>query len=166
MKFCYPPRPFLLSFILLTTLACVDKQAKKTTDIDELKIRKVHKAYVNGWLESNEEGIMELLVEDSRIQPNTLKPIEGKSEIRKFWFPNDSSKTTINNYVTEIINVDVMDTIAISTHTSLLDWTYKKDSINFGMLQNGISTTIYRRQVDNSWKIWRSMWTDIYVERK
>nr|WP_298790480.1 nuclear transport factor 2 family protein [uncultured Allomuricauda sp.] len=166
MKFCYQQKLFLLSFILLATAACGDKQTKKPTDVAKLEIRKIHKAYVNGWLASDEEGIMELLVEDSRIQPNTLQPIEGKSEIRKFWFPNDSSKTTINNYVTEIVSLDVMDTLAISTHTSLLDWTYKKDSINFGMVQNGISTTIYRRQSDNSWKIWRSMWTDIYVERK
>jgi len=88
------------------------------------------------------------------------------SKIREFWFPKDGSKTIINNYKTEIISLDIMDTLAISTHESLLDWTYKKDSISFGMLQKGINTTIYRRQLDYSWKIWRSMWTDINVERK
>lgn len=157
---------FFSIFLALVIMGCENKEAKKITDPDELEIRKIHSDYVNGWLNSDEEGIMKLLVEDSRIQPNTLKPIDGKSEIRKFWFPKDSSKTIINNYKTEIISLDILDTLAISTHESVLDWTYKKDSISFGMFQKGINTTIYRRQIDNSWKIWRSMWTDIYVERK
>ncbi len=157
---------FLSIFLTIVIAGCENKEANKILDADELEIRKIHSEYVNGWLKSDEEGIMKLLVEDSRIQPNTLKPIEGKSEIRKFWFPKDSSKTIINNYETEIISLDIMDTLAISTHKSLLDWTYKKDAISFGMLQKGINTTIYRRQLDNSWKIWRSMWTDIYSKRK
>ena len=153
-------------FLTLSIMGCDNKEAKKNIDPDDLEIRKIHSEYMNGWLKSDEEGIMELFVEDSRIQPNTLKPIEGKSEIRKFWFPKDSSETIINNYETEIISLDIIDTIAISTHKSILDWTYKKDSISFGRLQEGINTTIYTRQLDNSWKIWRAMWTDIYVEEK
>ncbi len=155
-----PPSILLILFIV----GC--KEVKEIVDPNELEIRKIHNEYVNGWLKSDEGIIMELLVEDSRIQPNTLKPIEGKSKIRKFWFPKDSSKTVINKYNTEIISLNIIDTLAISTHKSLLDWTYEKDSIRFGMLQKGINTTIYRRQLDNSWKIWRSMWTDIYVEKK
>lgn len=158
----------LTLLILLSPIivGCANKEVKTPVDPDELEIRKIHDAYVNGWLRSDEEKIMGLLVEDSRIHPNMLKPIDGKSEIRKFWFPKDSSKTVINNYETEIISLEIVDTLAISTHSSLLDWTYEKDSISFGMLQKGINTTIYRRQFDNSWKIWRSMWTDTYVERK
>jgi len=157
---------FLSIFLVLIMVGCENKKGNKIIESDELEIQKIHSEYVIGWLKSDEEGIMQLLVEDSRIQPNTLEPIEGKSAIRKFWFPKDGSKTIINNYKTEIISLDILDTLAISTHESLLDWTYKKDSISFGMLQKGINTTIYRRQMDNSWKIWRSMWTDIYVERK
>ena len=155
---------FLLIFLALIVAGCENKETDKILNEEDLKIRKIHSNYVNGWLNSDEEGIMQLLVEDSRIQPNMLRPIEGKSEIRNFWFPKDSSKTIINNYETEIISLNIMDTLAISTHKSLLDWTYEKDSISFGMLQKGINTTIYKKQLDNSWKIWRSMWTDIYVE--
>ena len=133
---------------------------------DEIKISQVHNDYVNGWLKMDEEKIMALLEENARIQPNKLKPIEGKSEIRKFWFPNDSSITTINDYKTEIIALDIRDTLAITTHNSILDWTYQKDSTNFGMIQKGINTTVYRKQKNGSWKIWRSMWTDIYSESK
>jgi len=156
----------IISFCLVQFISCEKKKADIGKNADEQAIRKIHSEYVNGWLESDEERIMQLLVEDSRIQPNSLKPIEGKSEIRKFWFPKDGSKTIINNYETEIISLNTMDTLAISTHESFLDWTYIKDSTRFGMMQKGINTTIYRRQKDNSWRIWRSMWTDIHVERK
>ena len=131
-----------------------------------MKIRQIHNQYVNGWLQADEEAVMGLLEENARIQPNRMKPIEGKSEIRMFWFPKDSSKTIINNYKTEIISLSIIDTLAISTHKSFLDWTFVKDTVTFGMLQKGINTTLYRKQSDNSWKIWRSMWTDIYVENK
>lgn len=155
----------VLAFSAVLLWSCNNK-ATKAPNTDELEIRHIHSEYVNGWLEMDEERVMGLLEENARIQPNTLKPIEGKSKIRMFWFPKDSSITTINDYRTEMISLSIIDTLAISTHRSLLDWTYQKDTITFGMLQKGINTTIYRKQTDNSWKIWRSMWTDIYAEKK
>ena len=153
--------------ILSTVLFCsCDNNKANEGAADEEAIRQVHDDYVRGWLKMDEEKVMNLLVENSRIQPNKLRPIEGKSEIRKFWFPDDGSKTIINNYKTEIVSLKVIDTLAISTHKSILDWTYQKDTVQFGMLQKGINTTVYKKQPDNSWKIWRSMWTDIYVEPK
>lgn len=162
---------FMIKFTLLTLLAlfvlgCSEKQPKELTNPEALKIRQVHDDYVNGWLQADEEKVMGLLAEGAMIQPNKMTPIEGKPEIRKFWFPNDSSKTTINEFQTKIISLNVFDTLAVATHTSLLDWTYEKDTVTFGMIQKGINTTVYIKQVDSSWKIWRSMWTDIKVEAK
>jgi len=133
---------------------------------DELLIREVHKDYVQGWLAMDQEKVMALLVENSRIQPNSLNPIEGKNNIQNFWFPNDDSETIINEYKTEILSIKILDSIAFTTHSSTLDWSYRKDTVNFGMIQKAINTTIYKRQTGSSWKIWRSMWTDIESERK
>ncbi|GAB5399250.1 MAG: hypothetical protein Aureis2KO_08350 [Aureisphaera sp.] len=159
-------RILTMFFVIILVWSCKTEKKSDNPNPDQLKIEQLHSLYVNGWLENDEEKVMGLLEENARIQPNRLKPIEGKSEIRKFWFPKDSSKTIINDYQTEIINIKIMDTLAISTHTSLLDWTYRKDTVTFGMVQNGFNTTIYRKQSDNSWKIWRSMWTDIYSKGK
>ncbi|NER13045.1 hypothetical protein GWK08_06315 [Leptobacterium flavescens] len=145
-------------------LGCGDTQKEKFDSTDETAIRQIHEDYVSGWLETDEEKIMGLLEENSRIQPNRLAPIEGKDKIREFWFPKDGSKTTINEYKTEIISLDILDSLAITTHSSLLDWSYQKDSTNFGMRQKGFNTTLYRKQKNGSWKIWRSMWTDIYAK--
>ena len=165
INFYFKPLTVLI-FSAFLILSCDSNKANQSLNSDEMKIRQVHNEYVNGWLKMDETLIMGLLEENASIQPNKLKPIEGRSEIRMFWFPKDSSKTIINEYKTEIISLNIIDTLGISTHTSLLDWTYVKDTVTFGMLQKGINTTIYRKQPDNSWKIWRSMWTDIYAERK
>ncbi len=133
---------------------------------EEANIRQVHHDYVEGWKSMNEEKVMGLLEEQSIIQPNRLTPIEGKENIRAFWFPKDSSTTVIHKFDTEVISLKLMDSLAIGTHSSLLDWTYQKDTINFGMIQKGFNTTIYRKQKDQSWKIWRSMWTDIEAKSK
>lgn len=159
-----------LSLMLaITFLGC--KQDIKTDAIDEMSkeeatIRQLHADYVDGWINMDEQKVMGLLEEDAQIQPNRLKPIIGKENIRAFWFPNDSSKTVINEFKTEIISFKLIDTIAIATHSSVLDWDYRKDTTYLGMHQRGFNTTIYKKQANASWKIWRSMWTDIYVKNK
>ncbi|NNL15998.1 MAG: hypothetical protein HKO81_05085 [Flavobacteriaceae bacterium] len=147
-------------------LGCINDRSGDDDNQDEKLIRAVHSDYVQGWLDMNQDKVMSLLMKDSRIQPNSLKPIEGKNNIKKFWFPNDDSKTIINDYKTEILDLRIMDTLAYTTHNSILDWSYKKDSISFSMLQKAINTTVYRKDNNGKWKIWRSMWTDIYSERK
>lgn len=155
----------LITFVFLFW-GCESKPVISDVSTEEEKIRHIHSEYVNGWLEMDEERVMGLLEEKARIQPNRLTPIESKAEIREFWFPEDDSETVINAYETDLIYVTIMDTLAISTHTSLLDWSYYGDDTSFGMVQKGINTTIYRKQPDEEWKIWRSMWTDIDVKRK
>ncbi len=158
----------ILFFILVGCKQHTEATEDTTLIIDNNKdaIHTIHDKYVNGWKNMSEEQIMSLFENNARIQPNSLKPIEGKEEIRSFWFPKDSSITTINTYETELLNLDIKDSLAITTHTTLLDWSYQKDTIQFGMIQKGISTTVYKKQQDTSWKIWRKMWTDIYSKRK
>lgn len=154
-----------LLFLLLSG-SCNQPSTDQERSQTEITIRQIHRDYVEGWLANDEEKIMNLLDADPRIQPNSLRPINGKEAIRKFWFPQDSSTTVINEYSTQIISFNQLDTLATTIHTSLLDWDYQKDSIQFGRRQKGINTTIYKKQADNSWKIWRSMWTDIQSEAK
>lgn len=104
-------------FIILMLIAwgCVsktdiennDKQAKQ----EEVQILNLHKDYVEGWNEMNEEKVMNLLEENAMIQPNRLAPIIGKEKIREFWFPKDSSITSIIKFETEVISLNFRDTI-------------------------------------------------------
>ena len=156
-------------FLFFLIIACNQKTAEAPENVnteDEKIILAIHENYVEGWKKMNEERVMALFEDNSRIQPNSLTPIEGKDKIREFWFPKDGSVTTINTFETEPLGIKVMDTLAITTHRSYLDWSYKKDTVTFGMVQKGISTTVYRKQPDKTWKIWRQMWTDIYGKQK
>lgn len=160
--------PYMATFLILF-IGCQNKPVSDSSSNSykvESAIRQIHSDYVKGWIEMDEEKVMNLLEENSMIQPNRLNPIEGKENIRAFWFPKDSSITTINKYETKIISLELIDSLAITTHTSLLEWNYQKDSTAFGMIQKRINTTVYRQQADESWKIWRSMWTDIEAKRK
>lgn len=161
----------LLSLFLITAVfGCVSNAYQENTDTDlreaHHQIKQLHEEYVKGWKDMNEERIMNLIEDNAMIQPNRLTPIQGKENIRAFWFPKDSSTTVINNFETKIISVEIGDTIAIMTHESHLEWDYAKDTIAFGMIQKGINTTVYRIQEDQNWKIWRSMWTDLFAQSK
>ena len=158
----------LLLIIGIVLIGCTSENQNTNKQIkkDEVQIYKLHNDYIDGWKEMNEEKVMDLLEENSMIQPNRLTPIIGKENIREFWFPKDSSITLINKFNTEIISLNFRDSIAILIYESHLDWDYRKDSIDFGMIQKGINTTIFRRQNNMNWKMWRSMWTDIVVNQK
>ena len=159
-----------LIILMLIVWGCVSKSDNenngKQANQEELQIRNLHKDYVECWKEMNEEKVMNLLEDNAMIQPNRLTPITGKEKIREFWFPKDSSRTSIIKFETEVISLNFRDTIAIMMHESYIDWNYEKDTTKFGMIQKGINTTIYRRQEDMKWKIWRSMWTDIFAKSK
>ncbi len=156
-------------FMLLLCLGCSQNPKQEQTSTktkDEKAIIAINQQYVEGWKNMNEEQILSLFEDNARIQPNSLKPIEQKENIRKFWFPKDSSVTTIHDFTLELINMTIQDSIAITTQDSFIDWSYQKDTLQLAMVQRGINTTIYRKQQDNSWKIWRKMWTDIYSKKK
>ena len=157
----------IIAILFLLMIGCQSKNAKKDKySKDKEAIAGIHERYVEGWKNMNEEEIMSLFEDDSRIQPNTLAPVQGKVQIQAFWFPKDSSVTTIHKFDTHLIGIEVNDTIAVSTYNTYLDWSYQKDSTAFGMAQKDISTTLYRKQQDTTWAIWRQMWTDIYEKRK
>ena len=155
---------FLLSILIL--FSCQKEGDKTNLDPETKSILNLHQSYIDGWLEMNESKVVDLFEENSRIQPSSLNPVSGKENIREFWFPKDGSQTIIHAFETELLGVAIKDTLGISTHKTLLDWSYEKDTIKMGMIQEGITTTLYRKQEDSSWKIWRQMWTDIKATPK
>ena len=166
--FIMEERPSLLDSIVTKFLnnEKLEDFRPKEADADQNVLNNMHQQYIEGWKTMNKEMVMSLFEEDAIIQPNRLKPIQGKENIKAFWFPNDGSVTTIHNFNTKEIAFQTMDTLAIATYTSNLDWSYKKGETIMARDQKGVNTVIYRKQLDGSWKIWRRMWTDIHSEKK
>ena len=139
-----------LTFILLSACSQSDKESMDTSySPDQQAILQIHQQYIEGWKKMDKEMVLSIFEDGARIQPNRLKPIEGIENMAEFWFPNDGSKTTINAFETEVVDIKVKDTLAIITYTSLLDWDYEKDTTHMGMVQNGVNTAVLRKQQIN-----------------
>ncbi len=147
-------------------VACANDQKQPMVSGDEAAIKKIRDQYVSSWLANDEQGVLSLFLENSRIQPSSLCPIDSMKNIRQFWFPHDKSKTTIDHFQINDFCIHVDGDTAVSTGVSYLDWSYQNDTTAFSVSQKGIETTVYLRQADKSWKIWRQMWTDLYARRK
>ena len=95
--------------------------------------------------------------------PSGMAPIKGMKAITEFWFPKDSSKTTIEKFTNEIISISVDGDVAETTQRDILSWSYEKGTVRMARDQWGYTTTVYRRQPNGSWKIWHQMWKDVKV---
>lgn len=155
---------YVSAILLFLVTSCSNDSVHRS--VEEETLTSIHRLYVNGWKEMNKEKVLSLFREDARIQPSGMPPFQGKKEIASFWFPDDGSVTTINQFDSDILSIDVFDTLATVTYTSYLDWSYKKDSTRISMAQNGFGTMILRKERDNRWKIWRQMWTDVSATKK
>ena len=146
--------------VICISLAALLCSCNNQVSGDEKKLSELHHQYVNAWLANDKQGVLSLFTDDSRLQPSSLCPIKGIGKIEEFWFPNDGSVTTINTFKTELVVLSIRDTLAFATHTTFLDWSYKKDTTRMHVAQTGIATSIYSLR-NNEWKIWRQMWSDL-----
>jgi ketosteroid isomerase-like protein len=148
-------RRIFLYFAFIICAGC-----NQTDSSDEIDLKQIHREYVEAWLANDKQRILTLFTEDARLQPSSLCPIKGMNKIEAFWFPNDSSVTTIKKFETELLNLTVRDTVAFATHSTFLDWSYEKDTVRMNVEQRGISTSVYAKR-NHEWKIWRQMWSDL-----
>lgn len=133
---------------------------------DEDQIRMINEAYLSSWLKNDESGVLNLFMEDARISPNSLAPIDSLHNMKQFWFPNDGSTTTIHQFDAAELSLKIDGDIAYATQRTILDWSYVKGEFKMGQTQKGIDTSVYKRQSDGTWKIWRKSWIDYEVSKR
>lgn len=133
---------------------------------DEQAIRELERRYAAAWMKMDEEGVMALFESEAMIVPASIGPQKGQEAIRAFWFPKDSSVTVIQRFDNQVLSVEVDGDLAQGTQKTFLSWSYTKGSLRMRRDQIGYALTIYRRQPNGQWKIWRRLWTDVWVEDK
>lgn len=133
---------------------------------DASELRRINEAYLEAWLSDDASGVLALFEAEARISPSSLCPIEGLEEMGAFWFPDDGSVTTIHRFEAEDLSASVLGDLAVTTQKTVLEWSYEKGDTRMGRVQEGIDTTVFRRQPDGGWKIWRKMWTDVAVRER
>ena len=155
-------RHFFIILIASAYFSCQPQEKRPTTD--ETAIRTINQSYLQSWLKNDTSGVLTLFEEDARISPSSLCPVDSLKNMRQFWFPKDSSVTTIHHFAAEEISLQVMGSLASTTQKTSLEWSYKKGEFKMGKIQEGIELTVFRRQPDGGWKIWRKLWTDVVVK--
>ena len=149
-----------------TRLAIPYRVASPSPEEDAAAVRRLNDDYIRYWLENNEKGLLALFEPEARISPNSLCPIDSIENMSDFWFPKDGSITTIHRYEAQEIGLKLMGDLAVTTQSTVLEWSYRKGDFSMGRIQDGIHTTVFRRQPDGSWKMWRKMWTDVAVRER
>lgn len=127
----------------------------------EDSVRAIHSTYVAAWLKGDERGVMDLFEAEAVITPSGMAPIKGIDAINNFWFPKDTSVTTIHEFRNDILSFSLDGAIASTSQKTFLSWSYAKGTLKIAKDQWGFALTVYRRQSDGTWKVWRQLWTDV-----
>jgi ketosteroid isomerase-like protein len=151
----------LLSLLVLVELSCWESSEQSTgiTRDDEKQITAILHDYNKAWLEGDSSKILTLFADTATLIPSGLEPVKGKDAITKFWWPNDSSKTTINSYDINVLNINGNPGWASSLEDGRLTWSYEKGPVKFSRKQSSYEITIFKKDNDR-WKIVSRIWTD------
>lgn len=145
-----------VSGVLLAAVACAAPGA--LTEEDRQAIRALDSAYVDAWLRDDTAAVMATLAPGAILMPAGVRPLEGDSAIRSFWWPTDGSRTRILAYETTVDEIDGGDSLAFVRGTGALHFVYEKDPTRLEQASRNMTLTVVARQADGSWRIHRRMW--------
>ncbi|WP_420577928.1 YybH family protein [Ekhidna sp.] len=147
--------------LLVAFIACSPSPSAEFPKEDQEAVNQIRKDYVNGWLVNDSETVLNLFHSNANIIPSGMAPIMGIDEIEEYWFPNDSSVTTIHSYEVELLELQGSGSMAFSLEKGDLNFTYKKGDFVMTKTSTSHATTVYSKQKDGSWKIISRMWTQL-----
>ncbi len=153
-----------LIIMLLFFSACYQGEPKVNNKISETEIsqiKQIIKDYEKGWLTNDSALILGLFSDKAMLIPSGMQPITGKNVISKWWWPNDSSKTTINKYKIDLLEVEGMNDLAYTFEHGSLSWSYEKKGLKFSKNQESHEVTIFRKNELGKWEIIKRIWTDL-----
>lgn len=130
--------------------------AKDTTDSDIAAIRDLSANYVERWMASDSAGVLATLTDDVILMPHNRNIIQGKDELKLFWWPPDTPPSPLTSYDEIIDEIAVSGDIGYNRGHHLVRWTYenKPDS------SKGKYIKVARKGADGVWKYSRLIWND------
>jgi ketosteroid isomerase-like protein len=125
------------------------------------KIRAINEAYVQSWLKDDRQGVLNTFTPDAVIIPSGNAPIVGFEAMKRFWWPDDGSRTTIKTYTNTIDEISGSGGLAYVRGTSYLVFSYEKSGEKAEYETKGVFLMILQKQADAQWRITRRIWTDL-----
>ena len=149
-----------IGFIILAILSISCSSDTHTfTPSDRDAIDEIRMNFTNGWLANDSQTILDLFEKDATIIPGGLSPIIGKERIKEYWFPEDSSETTIHTYSVQLLELNGTDSMAYSLEKCILNFNYILNDLRNTRKSIFHVSTVYRKNHDGDWKIISRMWT-------
>ncbi|PHN04135.1 YybH family protein [Flavilitoribacter nigricans] len=130
------------------------------TTSDREQIRALIGQYVTGWLTSDTAMVLDIFADTATIIPRGMAPKKGKAALREFWFPADSSVTTIHSYEVNVLEIGGNTDLAYTLEAGQLSFSYQKGDLKLSRESNAHATTILRKSGGGQWKVVQRMWTD------
>ena len=143
-------------------LSAVTKtEVPSLSSTDRAQINQMLEDYRNAWLSNNRQRILDLFAEDATIIPSGLRPINGKTAIAKFYWPDDGSTTDIHTYDIDVLRIDGDSSNAFTLEHGKLSWSYRKGARILSRVQESFEVTVFRKNADGQWQIAERIWTDL-----
>jgi uncharacterized protein (TIGR02246 family) len=125
---------------------------------DRTAIRALDSAYVAAWLANDSAAVLATLDPDVVLLPSGGRPHVGLDAARRFWWPDDGSRTTITSYAATVDEVDGTPALAYIRGSSTLAFTYERDTVRSDGSSRTMTLTLVRKTPDGRWRITRRMW--------
>jgi uncharacterized protein (TIGR02246 family) len=135
-------------------------EAGRLSNTEVTKIRTVNKAYATAWLHNNPQEVLSLFSRDAVLIPQGNRPVEGIEAIKKFWWPDDGSRTIIKSFTITTDEIGGLGKIGYVRGTFQFTYSYEEKGKIADLSNAGNYLMIMRRQSDGSWRISRRMWGD------
>lgn len=151
-------RPFRLTASIAVAAVAACDGPPLLTDDDRAAIRALDSTYVEAWLRDDTSAVMETLAPHAVLMPAGVQPLQGDSAIRRFWWPDDGSRTRVTRYTTTIDEIAGVPPMAYVRGTGELTFVYDKDTTHLEQTTRNMTLTVVSRQADGTWRIHRRMW--------
>jgi ketosteroid isomerase-like protein len=146
----------LLTCLAVAGTGCSSQRspALSAADLDAIKV--ADREYATAWLENEPEQVMATLTADAVLMPSGLPVIEGKPEIRAFWWPADSPPTTVMRFTLVQDEAGGQGDLGFVRGSFTLGFEYDGSM----SLNHGYYLSVLRRLPDGTWRISHRMWND------
>ena len=131
------------------------------TASDREAIRQLHEDYRIAWLANDGAAVRKVFTNDAVLLPHHgLEPVVGMEAIKRFWWPQDSSPTTITRFEVAYDEIGGCGTIAYARGRSDVEWIIEDQGKPTRFHNAGTFLTLFRKLPDGVWKISHRMWDD------
>ncbi len=124
------------------------------------KVKDLYAAYFSAWIQGDSAALLRQMTPDATIMPAGLPTVTGTEAIRRHWFPDDGSVTTVTKFDHTLDEIRLDGNMAYIRGTSSLSFRYEKDGETTEINNiNHNRIMIFERQDDDSWLITCNVWT-------